>query len=62
MNIETRYQGLSQIIKQYAQEPHILRNRYKHTDLNEIDFDCANIINKYISTLTEEKEIGNKEE
>ena len=43
MNLETRYQDFSLLVKQYAHELQILKNRYKRLGPNDMNFDCANI-------------------
>ena len=62
MNLETRYQNLSPLVTQQAQEIHILKNRCNCLDRNDISFDCVNITNKNISSRAEEKQIGNEDD
>ena len=59
--LETRYQKLSPLVTQYAQELQILRNRYKHLGRNDMNFDCANFTTKILITRIEEKQIRSKD-
>ena len=55
MNLETRYQYLSLLVKYYAQGLQNLKNRYKHLDLNDINFNCANITDEDVNPRAERR-------
>ena len=43
MNLETRFQDFSLLVKKYAQDLQNLRNRYEHVDPNDMNFYYASI-------------------
>ena len=61
MNLETKYQDLSILVRQYNQEPQCLKNRYQHLESNVMNFDCTKITNKNVSAHLEEKQSLNED-
>ena len=47
MNVETRCQDLSLLVKNYAQDIQSIRNRYKHLNPNYMHFDYVNITDNF---------------
>ena len=43
MNVETRCQYLSLLVKKYTQDLQSMKNIYKHMEPNDRNFYCANI-------------------